>query len=71
MERAMTTLPLADNIKEALLKHAGTMGQILESVLAYEKGDWDDIDLPNVTPDSLTEAYFNAVTDADQITNTL
>jgi EAL and modified HD-GYP domain-containing signal transduction protein len=66
METAIANLPLADNIKAALLKHQGQMGHTLKSVLAYEEGRWDTIDFPNLTPDALTKAYFSAVTGADQ-----
>ena len=68
MEKVLANLPLADNIKAALLKQQGTLGKILRCVLAYEEARWDDVDLPNVSPDTLTEAYFTAVSKADQIT---
>ena len=70
MEKSLAKLPLADNIKAALLNHEGTLGKTLQCVIAYEEARWDDIDLPNVSPDTLTEAYFTAVAGADQITRT-
>jgi EAL and modified HD-GYP domain-containing signal transduction protein len=67
MKKALASLPLADNIKAALLRREGNMGRILKCVLTYEEGRWDDIDLPKVSPETLTAAYFTAVAKADQI----
>jgi EAL and modified HD-GYP domain-containing signal transduction protein len=68
MESALALLPLADEIKAALLMRAGTMGRILQTVLAYEAGDWDDIPATAVNPRVLTQTYLEAVVWADQVT---
>ncbi len=47
MDRALSDvledLPLAQDIKDALLRHEGMMGSQLESVLAHERADWTHI----------------------------
>lgn len=70
IDRALTNLPLADNIKWALLKREGNLGRILQCVLAYEEGRWDDTHLPNVSPATLTESYLTAVAAAEKFTKT-
>lgn len=68
MEEALANLPLANNIKAALLNHEGEMGRILQCVLAYEECRWDDIDFPDYPADTLTEIYVTAIDWADKIT---
>jgi c-di-GMP-related signal transduction protein len=43
MEEILTQLPLADHIAEALLHHRGLHGDILDCVLAYERGRWENL----------------------------
>lgn len=71
IETALSQLPLADTIKAALLRRDGQMGRILEAALAYEAGAWEDIRLPGIPPDELTQAYLDAVVWADQVINRL
>jgi len=67
MGTALSQLPLSDGIKAALLERAGGMGRILQAVMAYEAGAWDDILLPAVRPDELTQAYLDGVAWADEV----
>jgi len=67
MGTALSQLPLSDGIKAALLERAGGMGRILQAVMAYEAGAWDDILLPAVRPDDLTQAYLDGVAWADEV----
>ncbi|OYP28324.1 EAL and HDOD domain-containing protein [Rhodopirellula sp. MGV] len=39
MDEVLELLPLAGEINEALLEHSGPMGDVLESVLGYERGN--------------------------------
>ncbi len=70
MEKALANLPLAAEIKGALLKREGSMGRTLDCVLTYEEGRWDDLDFPNTPPETLTETYLDAVAWADQVVQT-
>lgn len=40
MEEVVKELPLADDVKEALLHRTGPAGEILDSVIAYEQGEF-------------------------------
>lgn len=68
MAAVLNELPLDDELKSALLTHAGVMGGILQCTLAYEQPDWDGglcSDLPIKT---LRAAYMDAVTWTEQHT---
>jgi len=54
-------LPLTIEIKEALLSHAGPMGRLLSSVIAFERGNWDSVSHPEVPETAIQSAYLNAV----------
>src|SRR5262249_48609719 len=41
MEQALAELPLADEIRSALMGGENTAGSVLEAVTAYERGRWD------------------------------
>lgn len=40
MDRVVAELPLAAQVEDALLHHGGPSGEILQSVVAYEQGEW-------------------------------
>ncbi len=44
MEEVLTSLPLADTLKDALLHHAGKPGEVLRCVTAYDQGLWSEVD---------------------------
>ena len=63
LEEILTTVPVADEIKAALLGHEGRCGQLFDLVLSYEQADWSgitthakELGLPSNT---LTNIYFN------------
>ena len=62
MEEILTQLPLADNITEALLNHTGIHGQILECVLAYERGQWDLIKCSSLNSQDIRNCFLEAIT---------
>jgi EAL and modified HD-GYP domain-containing signal transduction protein len=58
MEEVLETLPFSDDIRDALLRHEGTKGQLLERVMSYERGEFPDdpggaLSLPAAYADSL------------------
>jgi c-di-GMP-related signal transduction protein len=42
MDRILSTLPLADDVREALAGGANAFRAVLEAVVAYERGQWDE-----------------------------
>jgi EAL and modified HD-GYP domain-containing signal transduction protein len=70
MDKILNELPLADDIKGALLRYEGGMGLILKSVISYEQGHWDDIQISQSTSGMLSEKYLTAVSWADKVIQT-
>ena len=77
LESILAELPMADEVKEALLHHTGTCGQLFELVLSYEAANWDAITRLATElgiPDNLlTNIYFSCMENVevlwDQLTN--
>jgi EAL and modified HD-GYP domain-containing signal transduction protein len=67
LENILVELPLAPELKAAILSHAGPMGHILHTVLAHEQGQWDEIDFPSLEAAQFTEAYLQAVAWTDEV----
>ena len=70
MDKIMNELPLAEDIKVALIRHEGSMGLILKGVISYEQGLWDDIPIPQSTTSILASNYLTAVSWADEVAQT-
>jgi len=61
MEEILTQLPLADHISDALLHRKGLHGEVLSSVLAYERGQWDQIPATRLKRSRIRDCYLTAV----------
>ncbi|ORJ62853.1 hypothetical protein B5V00_01990 [Geothermobacter hydrogeniphilus] len=59
-------LPLAEGIKLALLGYAGSPGEALACVLAYERGEWDAVDDAPYPGDTVSQAYLRAIAWAEE-----
>ena len=65
LEDALKELPIAQEIKDALLKHEGRSGLLYDVIISYEKADWKkmsasaaELDIPlNI----ITQKYFECV----------
>ena len=71
MEEILTQLPLADHITEALLHHRGAHGKTLSCVLAYERGEWENIHSEALGSTAIRDAYLSAVQWANDICQAL
>lgn len=67
MEEILTQLPLADHIADALLSHQGIHGETLRCVLAYERGEWDQIEYKALTMEQISDCYLSAVRWANEV----
>jgi EAL and modified HD-GYP domain-containing signal transduction protein len=62
MEEILTQLPLADHIAEALLhKGGGLHGEVLNCVLAYERGEWENLGCSQLGTHRIRTCYLDAV----------
>lgn len=64
MEAILAALPLDEEINEALLQHKGTLGRILACTLAYERCDWESLDMLDLEPSQINDAYMTALAEA-------
>ena len=66
MQELLEDIPLTDDLKTALLEHVGPMGEIIQNVMHYERGDWKQIkwssEIQNIpSDDELLEAYEESI----------
>lgn len=61
IDSIISKLPLSPELKEALLNKSGALGQALNDVLSYEKGDWVAISDSPVSTEILTNTYLDAI----------
>lgn len=70
IEKIMEQLPLATQIKEALIKGEGLLAEILKLTVAFEKGDWQqESELEstlNLTGKQIASKYAEAISWADE-----
>ncbi len=63
LEEILSTVPIADEIKNAILKREGRCGELFNLVLSYEQADWNQITVQaqslGVPAYTLTNIYFN------------
>ena len=60
-------LPLAIEIKDALLRQSGPMGAALRCVANYEKGEWEEVRCAGLDQPAIARAYLNAVRRAREL----
>jgi len=61
LPKALNLLSLSKDVQDALLKREGIPGTVLKCVLAYERGNWDDVTCANLDNESIRDAYLDAV----------
>jgi len=76
MEEVMQNIPLEDDIADAILSHKGQLGKVLQSVIAHEQANWDNIDWDTlnkleITPDELEDAYITSIRWSTSICNSI
>ena len=75
MDEILEKLPLSSEIRDALLDKSGDMGRVVDCVLNYEQGRWDDVlegCSTDMAMDYLNDTYLSAVhtTEALQVSFT-
>ncbi len=61
MDELLADIPIAHEVREALLDRQGAYAAILERTLAYEKGAWEDIDFDDESQTGLISVYLRAL----------
>lgn len=61
MNEILKSLPLSDQVKDAILDREGAMGAVLNCSMAYEHGEWGEVECLGLGASSIRDAYLNAV----------
>ena len=61
MGKVLTELPLEGALEQALLDGTGDMGTALACVKAYEKHQWNEVIFSDLSQNTITRIYLNAV----------
>jgi EAL and modified HD-GYP domain-containing signal transduction protein len=61
MDKLLEELPLADELRRALLDLDGELGAVLAATLAYERGEWEGVDKMGLGADQVREAFLEAL----------
>ncbi|MEG0780539.1 MAG: HDOD domain-containing protein [Oscillospiraceae bacterium] len=77
LEEILSSIPVADEVRNALLRHTGRCGLLYDLALSYERADWPSISelagQLEIPSNLLAGIYFNCVenvnTTWDQLTN--
>lgn len=71
LNEILATLPLADELHAALLKHSGELGKLLDLVLNYERGQWHNVTDMQFDAKTLHTHYINALRWTDEFSSSL
>lgn len=66
MDQALDRVPVSQEVHDALLSGAGTIGMILNCVLEYEKGHWDEVACELLDSHYIKKCYLQAIEWADE-----
>jgi EAL and modified HD-GYP domain-containing signal transduction protein len=61
MDEIMSNLPLDEDLQQALVERDGPFGRLLQTVIACERGDWNNIRSDLFSNEKLSAAYLAAV----------
>ncbi len=69
LEDIIYTLPVVEEVSAALLQHEGDLGNVLNCVLAYERGEWDAALATGIDPDSIRDAFLESLDWATEVSS--
>ena len=71
IDAIIAPLPLAEELKAAITRHAGPLGRLLDAVIAYEQGDWEAVSASGFDIQAVCDAYWRAVPRVDELRKVL
>lgn len=71
IDEALQQLPLAKDVKDAILNKQGLAGEALDSVVNYEQWNLSGMHFKNLDPEMISEAYFKSITWAKDVLSNL
>jgi EAL and modified HD-GYP domain-containing signal transduction protein len=67
MDALLERLPLAPDLRAALLRREGPLGAILSSTLAYERGDWERVPCLELSRGRIKAAFLGAIEFVEEV----
>ena len=71
LEEILSTVPVAEEIKDALLRHEGRCGALYDLAISYERADWKNINVYaeklGIATNLLTSTYFSCTEEVNMI----
>ncbi|MCB9833996.1 MAG: HDOD domain-containing protein [Planctomycetes bacterium] len=61
MKEILDDLPLADDLRAALLEHNGVLGEALSCTLGYEQSAWGDLRFQGLDATAIRDSYLTAL----------
>ncbi len=61
IDTVLEQLPLSPEISEALLHHTGPYARLLDTAIAHERGEWDDVRASGIDGETVASAYLAAL----------
>lgn len=61
MTEALAMVPVNKEVSEALTERNGIIGEVLDCVLAYEQGDWDNVRCRSLDSDAIRNAFLQSI----------
>ncbi len=61
LSNVLDKLPLAEELRAALLEREGPMGEALRATLAYERGDWENVACPGLSRAEIKGVFLQSV----------
>lgn len=67
MDEILKALPLSNEITSALLTQEGEIGELLQLILSYEKGDWSEVENSGIPAEDLSLCYIDSMNWASEL----
>lgn len=71
MSNLMNQLTLSDEIKNALMNHTGSLGNLLSLVVAYEEGNWEELPQQSFDELDLSKLYIECMSKVSKSTKAM
>jgi len=71
LTEVLSSIPLSPDIINALLLREGKMGEMLNCVLAYEKGQWESVKYFELSNEEIKDTYLDSIDWAKEVGMTL
>lgn len=69
LEDIISKLPVAEEVSLALLQHEGDLGNVLNCVLAYERGEWNTALATGLDPNVIRDAFLESLDWATEVSS--